>query len=44
MIGLPAGTRIWLAAGVTLIAAKAVPGVESKDVKVGTELCWGDKK
>ncbi|MFC3683344.1 sugar ABC transporter substrate-binding protein [Hydrogenophaga luteola] len=30
--------------GVTLIAAKAVPGVESKDVKVGTELCWGDKK
>jgi fructose transport system substrate-binding protein len=30
--------------GVTLIAAKAVTGVESKDVKVGTDLCWGDKK
>lgn len=30
--------------GVTLIAAKAVAGVDSKDVKVGTELCWGDKK
>ena len=30
--------------GVTLIASKAVQGVESKDVKVGTELCWGDKK
>jgi fructose transport system substrate-binding protein len=29
--------------GVTLIAAKAVPGVESKDVKTGTELCWGKK-
>jgi fructose transport system substrate-binding protein len=30
--------------GVTLIASKAVAGVDSKDVKVGTELCWGDKK
>jgi len=29
--------------GVTLIAAKAVPGVSSKDVKTGTELCWGKK-
>jgi fructose transport system substrate-binding protein len=27
--------------GVTLIAAKALPGVDSKDVKTGTELCWG---
>jgi fructose transport system substrate-binding protein len=29
--------------GVTLIAAKPVAGVESKDVKAGTELCWGGK-
>lgn len=29
--------------GVTLIAAKAVKGVDSKDVKTGTELCWGNK-
>jgi fructose transport system substrate-binding protein len=29
--------------GVTLIAAKPLPGVESKDVKTGTELCWGKK-
>jgi fructose transport system substrate-binding protein len=29
--------------GVTLIAAKPMPGVESKDVKTGTELCWGRK-
>jgi fructose transport system substrate-binding protein len=29
--------------GVTLIAAKPVAGVESKDVKAGTELCWGNK-
>jgi fructose transport system substrate-binding protein len=29
--------------GVTLIAAKAVTGVESKDVKTGTSLCWGNK-
>jgi len=30
--------------GVTLIAAKAVAGVDSKDVKTGIDLCWGDKK
>jgi fructose transport system substrate-binding protein len=30
--------------GVTLIANKAVPGVDSKDVKTGMELCWGAKK
>ncbi|WP_374563867.1 sugar ABC transporter substrate-binding protein [Ideonella sp.] len=29
--------------GVTLIAANPVAGVESKDVKTGTELCWGKK-
>lgn len=29
--------------GVTLIAAKPMPGVESKDVKTGTDLCWGAK-
>ena len=29
--------------GVTLIANKAVAGVESKDAKVGTDLCWGKK-
>jgi fructose transport system substrate-binding protein len=29
--------------GVTLIAAKPMPGVESKDVKTGTDLCWGKK-
>ena len=29
--------------GVTLIAAKAMPGVASKDVKTGLELCWGGK-
>ncbi len=29
--------------GVTLIAAKAVAGVDSKDVKTGTSLCWGKK-
>ena len=29
--------------GVTLIAAKAVKGVDSKDVKTGTDLCWGKK-
>ena len=27
--------------GVTLIAAQPMPGVDSKDVKTGTELCWG---
>ncbi len=29
--------------GVALIAAKAVPGVDSKDVKTGLELCFGRK-
>jgi fructose transport system substrate-binding protein len=29
--------------GVTLIAAKALSGVDSKDVQTGTELCWGKK-
>jgi fructose transport system substrate-binding protein len=29
--------------GVTLIAAKAAAGVDSKDVKTGTDLCWGKK-
>jgi fructose transport system substrate-binding protein len=29
--------------GVTLIAAKAMAGVDSKDVKTGTVLCWGKK-
>ncbi len=29
--------------GVALIAAKAVPGVDSQSVKVGTDLCWGKK-
>ena len=29
--------------GVTLIAAKPVAGVDSKDVKTGAELCWGKK-
>jgi fructose transport system substrate-binding protein len=29
--------------GVTLIAAKSVQGVDSKDVKTGTDLCWGKK-
>jgi fructose transport system substrate-binding protein len=29
--------------GVTLIAAKAMPGVDSKDVQAGTALCWGKK-
>jgi fructose transport system substrate-binding protein len=29
--------------GVTLIASKAVAGVESKDVATGTSLCWGKK-
>jgi fructose transport system substrate-binding protein len=29
--------------GVTLIAAKTLAGVESKDVKMGTDLCWGNK-
>ena len=29
--------------GVALIAAKPMPGVQSIDVKTGTELCWGKK-
>jgi fructose transport system substrate-binding protein len=29
--------------GVTLIANKAVAGVDSKDTKVGLNLCWGKK-
>jgi fructose transport system substrate-binding protein len=29
--------------GVTLITAHAMKGVNSKDVKVGTALCWGNK-
>ncbi len=29
--------------GVTLIANKAVANVDSKDVKTGTDLCWGKK-
>lgn len=29
--------------GVTLIAAKPVAGVDSQDVKTGTDLCWGKK-
>jgi fructose transport system substrate-binding protein len=29
--------------GVTLVAAKPVAGIDSKDVAVGTELCWGKK-
>ena len=29
--------------GVTLITDKPMSGVESKDTKVGTELCWGNK-
>lgn len=29
--------------GVTLISAKAIKGVDSKDTKVGMELCWGTK-
>ena len=29
--------------GVTLISAKPVAGVDSKDTKVGMDLCWGKK-
>ncbi len=29
--------------GVTLISAKAMTGVDSKDVKTGTDLCWGKR-
>ena len=39
------GTKVsgYTDTGVTLIAAKAVAGVDSKDVKTGTALCWGKK-
>nr|WP_319565927.1 sugar ABC transporter substrate-binding protein [uncultured Rhodoferax sp.] len=29
--------------GVTLISAKAIAGVDSKDAKTGLDLCWGTK-
>ncbi len=29
--------------GVTLISAKSLTGVDSKDTKTGLDLCWGDK-
>jgi len=29
--------------GVTLIAGKPVAGVDSKDTKLGLDLCWGNK-
>jgi fructose transport system substrate-binding protein len=29
--------------GVTLITAKAIAGVDSKDTKTGLDLCWGEK-
>jgi len=29
--------------GVTLIAAKAMAGIDSKDTKTGMDLCWGKK-
>ena len=29
--------------GVTLITDKPLKGVDSKDTKVGTDLCWGTK-
>jgi len=37
------GTKVsgYTDTGVTLIADKAMPGVESKDSKVGESLCWG---
>ena len=39
------GTRArgFVDTGVALIAAKSLPGVESKDVKYGEQLCWGKK-
>ena len=42
------GRTLWvfcacLMLGVTLIAAKPVAGVDSKDVKTGTDMCWGNK-
>ena len=37
------GTKVsgYTDTGVTLIADKAMPGIESKDSKVGESLCWG---
>jgi fructose transport system substrate-binding protein len=29
--------------GVTLISAKPIKGIDSKDAKTGLDLCWGDK-
>ena len=29
--------------GVTLITDKPIAGIDSKDVKAGTDLCWGKK-
>ena len=29
--------------GVTLIASKAIAGIDSKDTKTGMDLCWGNK-
>jgi fructose transport system substrate-binding protein len=29
--------------GVTLIAGKPVAGVDSKDTRLGLDLCWGNK-
>jgi fructose transport system substrate-binding protein len=29
--------------GVTLISATPLPGIDSKDTKVGSDLCWGKK-
>ncbi len=29
--------------GVTLISAKSIKGIDSKDAKTGMDLCWGDK-
>ena len=29
--------------GVTLIAGKPAAGIDSKDTKVGLDLCWGKK-
>ena len=29
--------------GVTLISAKAIKGVDSKDTKMGLDMCWGTK-
>ena len=52
-MGVAAGVRIrqdrqeglsgYVDTGVTLIADKAVAGVDSKDVKTGTDLCWGTR-